>query len=419
MRVVPGSIRGSVRGSIRGLVGRSVAAIAVFSLLGLGAAQLGLAQSPVPVSTTKEATLSTSAPKPTSVLPPQIIAPPAEIAKDAPVVTLKGLCDAPATGTKKTGANPPAAKASAKTCKTVITRAQLDALINLLIPDAPAEQRHQFALNYIRVFAASKVATQKNIESDPEVAKEMAARLELTRQQVMAGSLYSRVEKLSQDVQETEIQSYVSNHQDAFTKGELQRISLSKAPKNGTPPELAALKAKAEELHDRAVKGEDFDALQKEASSAAGATTPTPPTKMSVVRAGLAKEIAAVFDLKPGEVAPVIDGPSSFEILKLVSVSPVPVDSVRAQLKTALINGHLQLLMKDATRGVTADFNLPYLGLTSAPELFPMPSLRQPGRGGAPDPRTASGRPGSQDTAQGSEIVVKAPAAGVPDKAQQ
>jgi hypothetical protein len=333
------------------------------------------------------------------------VAPVTEIPANAPIVTLKGICDgAPAS---KAATKNAATKKTAKSCTTVVTKAQMDALVDVLMPNATLDARRQFALNYIRLLAASKVATEKNLWKYPAVAKELEARVEFARMQVMAGSLYQRVEKLAEDVQESEIQSYYSGHPEIFTLAEVQRILLPKAAAKGLPVDLAALKTKAEEFRARAEKGEDFDQLQKEASQAFNPNATVPPTQMSMARRnGLPQAEAVVFSLKPGEVSPVVDAMGALEILKLVSWKPVPLDSVRADIKTALTNGHLQLIMKDATHGVTADFNLAYLGVPTTPELFLTPSLRplsKPGVNPGMDPRMAGGRPGVGATPEGME----------------
>jgi hypothetical protein len=128
---------------------------------------------------------------------------------------------------------------------------------------------------------------------------------------------------------------------------------------------------------------------RKEAAALSSGPSTSWTKTATVHRGGLPPAEAGVFDVKPGEVTPVVDASGAFEILKLVSLKPVPLDSVRAELKTALTNGHLQLLMKDATKGVTANFDLAYLSLPSAPELFLSPSLRSPS--GTPAMRSAVG----------------------------
>ena len=78
------------------------------------------------------------------------VSPTLEVAPETPVVTLEGVCDRPQV-------------AGAKGCKTVITRAQLDSMIELLAPETPQSARHQFAINYARLLAASEVAQRHHL----------------------------------------------------------------------------------------------------------------------------------------------------------------------------------------------------------------------------------------------------------------
>lgn len=360
-----------------------------------------LGQTPVPVSTTKDATLAP--PVATSpMVPPK--AAPAELPPNTPIATLQGVCDGVAVNNAKTKSKTvaKAAAAKSKTCKTVITRAEMDALLDILVPGASLETRRTFALNYIRILAASAVAQSKRLENNPVVAKEMATRMQFTGMQVMAAGLYQRVETLAADVKDEEISSYYNGHPESFVQGEVARIVIMKTNAGGLPLDLAPLKTKAEELRARAVKGEDFAALQKEAAAVNSTTPPTWDKVALVRRAVMPPSEGVVFDLKPGEVTQVVEGPSALEILKLVSLKPIQLDAVRKDIKNALTNGHLQLIMADATKDVTADFNLSYLSLQSKPLLFLTPTLQKVGDGqhaGGPPapaamPRRATG-PGS------------------------
>ncbi len=371
-----------------------------------------LGQTPLPVSTTKEATLPPATAASTALVPQKAVPVVVDLAPNTPIATLQGVCAGTAvakSAAPKTGAKA-GAKIMAKTCQTVITKAQMDAMADLLIPGAPPESRRQFALNYIRMLAASGVALEKKLDHDPAVAKEMEARMQFTRMQVMASSLYHRVEKLADDVQDSEIQSYYAEHAANYIQGDVQRISLSKSAPAGAPLDLVMLRNKAAEFQARAAKGEDFDQLQKEVVQAVNPGGAVPTTKIAMVRRnGLPPAESVVFDLKPGEITPVVDAQGAFEILKLVSVKPVPLDAVRADIKSALTNGHLQLIMKDATKDVTANFNLAYLELPKAPELFLSPSLRGPAQPGMNPGMAPGGRPGPGGIPRRRPMMVPTP----------
>ena len=395
----------------------------------------------LPVSTAKEVALPAAAAS-SSLAQPKAMPAVTDVESNAPVVTLQGVCDgAPGTKSPASGrssvksAVKSAAKASArpgtaakatlqggKDCKTVVTKAEMDAMMDLLLPGASPEQRRGFALNYIRMLAASGVAKEKLLDHDPAVARELEARTAFTRMQVLAGSLYRRIETLAQDVQDAEIQNYYNQEAGNLIEGEVQRLSLSKLGPRGTQVDLAALRTKAVEYHARAAKGEDLEQMQKEIQ-AANPGISVPPTKTATVRRNnLLPEEAVVFNLKPGEITPVVDARGAFEILRLVSVKPIPLETLRADIKTALANGHLQLLMKDATKDVTAKFNLMYLQLPKTPELFLPPSpkpLRAASNGmtgmapgsrpgaGIPAGGASTGEPVPQQTAAPSPQVTQ------------
>jgi hypothetical protein len=80
---------------------------------------------------------------------------------------------------------------------------------------------------------------------------------------------------------------------------------------------------------------------------------------------------AKAFDLKLGDVSEVLDSQGGFTILKLVSKNFVPVEAARAEIEAVLLREHMHRVLQDATKDIKAQFNLKYLEMSSAPELFP------------------------------------------------
>ena len=315
-----------------------------------------------------------------------------EIPPEAPVVTIEGVCDR--SQIPKT-----------KDCKTVITRAQMEGLIDLLTPGASQAVRRQFAINYARLLAASEVARQKHLEKDPEVREQLQAQLKVTRMQVLAHTLYEQIEKQAQSAPMSEIQKYYQEHLSSFDQGEVLRLSLPRmAPTtDGRPLDDSVVKAKAEELRQRAVTGEDFAQLQDDAYDNLGIKGIGPRTKLNMVRrTNLPPEEGRVFDLQPGEVSPVIESLGSLVVLKLVSKQSVPLETAQQEIKSRLQQARMQQELDNATKTVKAQFNLKYLDMTSAPTLFPPPGVTQqsdvPGVSGPPSQMT--GRPGMAPNAR-------------------
>ncbi len=297
------------------------------------------------------------------------VSPTLEVAPETPVVTLEGVCDRPQV-------------AGAKGCKTVITRAQLDSMIELLAPETPQSARRQFVINYARLLAASEVAQRKHLEKEPAVIKELQAQLKLARMQVLASTLYRQIEEQAANVPASEIQKYYTDHQANFDEGDVLRLTIPKAAptESGQPLDASALKATADALRARAAAGEDFDQLQQAAYKELGLKAPPSATKLNKVRrTRLAPDEAKVFDLKAGEVSEVMESPAAFVILKLDSKQSIPIETAGSEIKSILRQARLEQEIQSASKNVKAQFNLTYLEMPAAPELFVAPALARPG----------------------------------------
>jgi len=304
-----------------------------------------------------------SAPASANVRPPST----SDVPPEASVVIIEGVCDRPQIS-------------KTKDCKTVITRAQMEGMIDMFVPGASQAVRRQFAVNYARLLAASTVAEQKHLEKDPEVVRQLEAQVKIARMQVLTYTLYQQIEKEAERVSTSEIQKYYEDHLSSFDQGEVLRLSLpTTAPTtDGRPLDDSALKIKAEELRQRAVAGDDFEQLQHDAYTNLGIRGIAPPTKLNMVRrTNLPPDEAMVFDLQPGEVTPVLESLGSLVVLKLVSKKSVPETTVEAEIDTLLRQTRVKQELESATKAVKAQFNLEYLGLASAPDLFPPPGEAQ------------------------------------------
>ena len=330
--------------------------------------------------------------------------PTAEVPPETPVVTLEGVCDRPQV-------------AGSKGCKTVLTRSQLDSLIDVLAPETPPDARRQFAISYARLLAASEVAQRHHLEKEPEVSKELQAQLKLVRMQVLARTLYRRIEEQAANVPASEIQKYYADHQANFDEGEVVRLTIPKAAptESGQPLDASAVKATADALRARAAAGEDFDQLQQAAYKELGLKALPSATKLDKVRrTRLAPDEAKVFDLKAGEVSEVMESPGAFVILKLDSKQSIPIETAGSEIKSILRQGRLEHEMHSAAKNVKAQFNLTYLDMPAAPELFVAPAPARPGvkPGTPPNGRSRKWPPRrmpSSSRAQGATLLPQPP----------
>lgn len=285
---------------------------------------------------------------------------------NTPVVTVKGVCEQAAKGERGKG------------CKSEVTRAQIETVINVLEPTASPAARRQLAINYARLFAAAGEAEKQHLEKDPEVIAQLAVYQKLIRMQVLADKLYRQIAVRANNVSPAVIRKYYAEHAADFEQGEVRRFSLPKtvvAPGAGVP-QIELLKAMADGLRARAVAGEDFDELQLAAYIELGIKAAIPPTKLGMVRPpSLPSAERGVFDLEPGQVTPVVDLPNELVVLKLVSKESIPLLSAQAEIAAQLEPEQLQKEMRKAAETGNAEFNLKYFSLSAVPELFPPPQV--------------------------------------------
>ncbi|MGB7849157.1 MAG: peptidylprolyl isomerase [Candidatus Acidiferrum sp.] len=291
---------------------------------------------------------------------------PVELPPDTPVVTLNGVCD-------------PATKSESKDCKTVLTQAQMDAIVKLMAPNTPQSSRQQLAISYVRMLAASKLANDRKLEDNPVVAAELEKQGQVGRMQVLAKAFYRQIEEDAGSPTTAELQQYYAQHQSDFEEGEVWRLSIPESAVSATGQHIdrSILKAEMDGLRSRAVTGYDFDQLQQLAYKDLGINTTPPPTKLTMARRdSMPPDQAGVFDLEPGVVTPVIESYTRLVILKLVSKRSAPLESVLPEIKEVLKRARLQQEIRNASKSVTADFNLQYFGLPAQPPLFTLSAMQ-------------------------------------------
>jgi hypothetical protein len=281
------------------------------------------------------------------------------VAPTAALVTLNGVC------------KPSQAKAA---CKTVITRAELDGYVNAFAPDVSETAEGRMAIQYAKTVAMAGMAEQQGLDKDPAVAKELALQLKLARLRVLSMAFMKKVHgQTMAAVPPVEVQHIYEENKSQYEEARIIRLSVPmEAPNDtGRPLDRATVKTELEALRNRALAGEDLNQLQAAAFKDLNIHA-TPPT-LSVYplrRAGLQGDEIKIFDLKPGEISPVLDLPASYAIVKLESKETMPMEQVRAEISDRLFRNRIQSAMETVTKGVTANFDLGYFGMTSQPDIF-------------------------------------------------
>src|SRR5207248_2381073 len=135
-----------------------------------------------------------------------------------------------------------------------------------------------------------------------------------------------------------EVENYYKTHETKYMEVTLRRIFIPKAaPAPAKQLSDAERTALAAALQKRAAAGEDFDKLEQEVYTTYGMNLPPMATSLGAQRSGIMPppQEQIVFNLKPGEVSPVISDGLAEYIYKLESKRTLPLEAVR----TEIVNG--------------------------------------------------------------------------------
>jgi hypothetical protein len=341
-------------------------------------------------------------------------APAAEVPMSAPVITIKGVscpefmkpATAPTAAAGKTStATGKTAAAAKKPTECQITRAEFEKLTKVVQqgpnPLTP-QQKRTFAGQLPQAIAMSEAAKKKGLDKGQDFQETM----KFVKIRVLTTELQRSVQEEADKVPPQQIEKYYKENPEAFEQFSLDRLFIprykqpsaeEKEQAKGKETEKlteeeqkakeAADKAKqekgekelnelAESLRQRAVAGEDFTKLQKEAFEAAGTKVENPTVNLPKVRrTGLPPAHVAVFDLKAGEVSQVISDNGGHYIYKVVSKEVLPLDDkMTGEIHTKLKSERLKEMMDKYTNSFQATTNEAYFGPA------PAPGQQQPGQ---------------------------------------
>jgi peptidyl-prolyl cis-trans isomerase SurA len=147
------------------------------------------------------------------------------------------------------------------------------------------------------------------------------------------------------DISSEEVKKYYDEHKDQFNRPEqveLGEIFLSTEGKS--PEEIAAVRTKADDLHNRVVKGENFVEIAKRYSE--GSTAKDGGDLGRFERGQLAPQLEdAVFKMDKNGVTDVIQTKTGFEILKLLNhfdAGLQPLDKVEGEITNRLYSQKME-----------------------------------------------------------------------------
>ena len=292
---------------------------------------------------------------------------------DAPVITIQGLCERPGGGT-----------ATPSDCKTVVTRAEFEKIVNAVQPNMPQAAKKQFASRYVTVLMLAEKAHELGLDHGPAFDEE----LYLSRLQISSKLAAEQLQKEATKVSDTEVADYYKEHAADYKAISFDKLYVPKqkaiesSALKPNDPELqkkreaseAGMKEEADKLRARAAAGEDVTKLQQEAYDFAGLKQKTQSTRMENQRkSGIPPADASILELKAGDVSQVFTDPAGFMIYKIVEVKDLPVASVHDKIARTLQAQKMKNSFEALQNSAKPDYAEAYFA-TPAP-----PTLRNPG----------------------------------------
>jgi len=305
-----------------------------------------------------QAQLAPTVPSPARPAQPAAPAPAVEVPPNAPVITINGFCpDAPANTDPKS-----------PECKTIVTRAQFEKLIDTLNAKMPPQARQNVANDYAKMLVLSSEAKKRGLE-DTQRYKDL---VNFVKMQVAAQELLHSIQDQSKP-SDAEIAKYYDDNKAKYEEISLKRVFLPRNSPGAKPtdpkPTDEELKAEGEKIRTRLAAGEDFDKVQQEIYTAKGYKSPPPPTSIpNWRRDAVPPAQASLFDLKQGELSPVMVEPAGAYVYQITEKKITPLDSVKSEIQSQLGSQKMRAEMDSLTSSIKPDLNETYFrGFSGSP----------------------------------------------------
>jgi hypothetical protein len=315
-----------------------------------------------PVSAPSQKSTAADADDDDKPVPPPAAA--ANMAPDAPVLTIKGLC--PQTAGR-------ANEVADKSCVTVITRDQFEKVARAIQPSLSPVVKKQLINLYPRLLIMSREAEARGLDKE-EYFQQM---FNLARMQILTQELTRRLQEEAGNIPDKDVQDYFEKNPDKFRDYNLERIFIPRMKQEPPPAQKLSEQAEkerqknaedemtklADTIRARAAAGESFETLQKEAYQSAGLKSNPPNASMGKIRrTGLPPAHDAVFNLKVGEVSQVVSDAGGHYIYKMDATNLESLADVKMEIHNLLKSQRLHDLMEKIQGPFTTEVNDAYFG---------------------------------------------------------
>lgn len=282
---------------------------------------------------------------------------PENVHPDTIVLEIHGVCSGLGDGSSK-----------ADPCVTQITSDQFNTMIAAIgtsnpMMSTPAGQR-TFAESYAQLLGLADAAQKAGYDKDPRFLELMR----IVQIRTLADEYRRFLEDKATNPPPEEVEAYYKKNIAKYEQIKLERVIIppvSPRRMSAASPADASKKLKelTNEIHERAVKGEDMNVLQADAYKALGLPAP-PNADMGSRRRGTlpARLETELFALKPGEVTKVETEPAGYTIYRLRTHDIPSIDSVRPEILRDLHKQYVENTVKATMDGVNANLNMDYFG---------------------------------------------------------
>jgi hypothetical protein len=317
----------------------------------------------------------------------------AELPPTAPVITIAGFCP-----------NAPAAEKNSPACKTVITKAEFEKLIETLNPKMPPQARQSVAGDYAKMLVFADDAKKRGLEDTPR----FKTLVKFVTMQLAAQELVRSMQEQTKP-SAAEVEKYYQDNKSKYEEISLKRIFIPRNNPNAKPtdpkPTDDELKKEGEKALEEIASGADFDKVEKEIYDSKGYKTPPPPTTIPNWRKeAVPPAQASLFDLKQGELSQVMVEPAGAYIYKVVEKTTIPLDTVKPEIESRLGSEQMRTKMEQLTSSLKPELNEAYFrGMAPGPGMIGPAAMH----GGPVSPQNHVMQPAAQEAPMPSSTPKK------------
>ena len=311
--------------------------------------------------------------------------PESQVAPDAAVITIKGVCE------KSAGSAP-------NNCNTIVTRSQFEKIVAAVQPNMPKQMQKRVATQLVQFMILANRAHEMGLDQGPEFDEQMY----LSRMELLARLAGQQIQKDAGKASDTDLESYYKEHNAEFKTMSYDKIYVPKQKMGETvaanSPDAqkkheaseAEMKQEADKLRTRAAAGEDFVKLQQEAYDFAGMKLVASASNThvdKVAKAHMSPNDASLFDLKKGEVSQVINDAPGFMIYRVTEMQDQPLADVRDEVTHAVQSEKLKAASEGLQKQISQDttYNDAFFAVPAPPTLR-NPGEAMPAPAAAPAP---------------------------------